>query len=245
MGEMPMPNDGMTSMVWMRMPGQSWPGFAAAFLGMWMTMMVPMMVPPFTVMLWRWRRVATRTGATGLGSASVMVAAGYFAVWSAIGAAMLPIVLAVSGIIEGTAETIVVAGAIALIVAASSLSARKPRRAARRAASPRDATAWRQGVSLGVSCARSCGPLMLLTLIAGGMDWRLMGAVAVVITLERLIGRPVVLDSAQLAGPLDSRDRRSQFVEPLHRANRSDYGVRRLAAAAIHDDRLIDRVVEA
>jgi hypothetical protein len=28
------------SMAWMRMPGQTWPGAAASFLGMWVVMMV-------------------------------------------------------------------------------------------------------------------------------------------------------------------------------------------------------------
>jgi hypothetical protein len=32
-------------MAWMRMPGQTWPGAAASFLGMWVVMMVAMMLP--------------------------------------------------------------------------------------------------------------------------------------------------------------------------------------------------------
>ena len=34
MGGMPMPGGWTMSMAWMRMPGQTWPGFAASFLGM-------------------------------------------------------------------------------------------------------------------------------------------------------------------------------------------------------------------
>ena len=34
MGEMPMPGGWTMSMAWMRMPGQTWPGAAASFLGM-------------------------------------------------------------------------------------------------------------------------------------------------------------------------------------------------------------------
>ena len=91
MGDMAMHAGGAMSM-WTRMPGQTWPGFAASFLGMWMTMMVPMMLPPFAVMLWRYRTAARRNGATRLGVASVMVALAYFAVWSAIGVALCPLV---------------------------------------------------------------------------------------------------------------------------------------------------------
>ncbi len=45
MGEMPMPGGWTMSMAWMRMPGQTWPGAAASFLGMWVVMMVAMMLP--------------------------------------------------------------------------------------------------------------------------------------------------------------------------------------------------------
>ena len=40
-----MPGGWTMSMVWMRMPGQTWPGAAASFLGMWVVMMVAMMLP--------------------------------------------------------------------------------------------------------------------------------------------------------------------------------------------------------
>ena len=33
------------AMAWTRMPGQTWPGAAASFLGMWVVMMVAMMLP--------------------------------------------------------------------------------------------------------------------------------------------------------------------------------------------------------
>jgi len=42
---MTMPGGWMMSMAWMRLPGQSWPGAAASFLGMWIVMMVAMMLP--------------------------------------------------------------------------------------------------------------------------------------------------------------------------------------------------------
>jgi predicted metal-binding membrane protein len=45
MGEMPMPGGWTMSMAWMRMPGQTWPGAAAAFLSMWVVMMAAMMLP--------------------------------------------------------------------------------------------------------------------------------------------------------------------------------------------------------
>ena len=56
MDEMSMPGGWAMSMTWMRMPGQTWPGAAASFLGMWVVMMVAMMLPSSVPMLWRYRR---------------------------------------------------------------------------------------------------------------------------------------------------------------------------------------------
>jgi len=58
MGEMPMPGGWTMSMAWMRMPGQTWPGAAASFLGMWIVMMVAMMLPSLVPMLCGDRSVA-------------------------------------------------------------------------------------------------------------------------------------------------------------------------------------------
>ena len=67
MGEMPMPGGWTMSMAWMRMPGQTWPGAAASFLGMWVVMMVAMMLPSLVPMLWRYRRPsAGQPDASGL-----------------------------------------------------------------------------------------------------------------------------------------------------------------------------------
>ncbi|HWS72596.1 MAG TPA: DUF2182 domain-containing protein, partial [Thermoanaerobaculia bacterium] len=62
MGEMPMPGGWTMSMTWMRMPGQTWPGAAASFLGMWVVMMVAMMLPSLVPMLQRYRESVGRTG---------------------------------------------------------------------------------------------------------------------------------------------------------------------------------------
>src|SRR5262249_30134326 len=64
MGEMPMPGGWTMSMAWMRMPGQTWLGAAASFLGMWVVMMVAMMLPSLAPMLWRYRQAVGRTGET-------------------------------------------------------------------------------------------------------------------------------------------------------------------------------------
>src|SRR5437763_17043530 len=94
MGGMPMPGGWTMSMAWMRMPGQTWPGAAASFLGMWVVMMVAMMLPSLVPMLWRYRQAVTRTGDTRLAWLTALVGAGYFFVWTAFGVAAFPLGIA-------------------------------------------------------------------------------------------------------------------------------------------------------
>src|SRR5450432_4090 len=54
-GGMPMPGGWTMSMTWMMMPGQTWLGAIASFLGMWLVMMVAMMLPSLAPMLSRYR----------------------------------------------------------------------------------------------------------------------------------------------------------------------------------------------
>jgi predicted metal-binding membrane protein len=110
-GEMPMPGGGAMSMMWMRMPGQTWPGAATSFLCMWVVMMVAMMLPVLMPMLWRYRQVVARTGDSRAGSARAhsgwtggawaggahiagliaLVGGGYFFVWTLFGMAVFPL----------------------------------------------------------------------------------------------------------------------------------------------------------
>jgi predicted metal-binding membrane protein len=78
MGEMPMPGGWTMAMAWMRMPGQTWPGAAASFLGMWVVMMGAMMRPSVVPMLRRYRQAVGRTGETRLGRLMALVGVGYF-----------------------------------------------------------------------------------------------------------------------------------------------------------------------
>src|SRR5687767_15963162 len=85
MGGMPMPGGWTMSMAWMRMPGQSWPGAAASFLGMWVVMMVAMMLPSLVPMLGRYRLAVGSPGETRLGRLTTLVGVGYFTVWTVFG----------------------------------------------------------------------------------------------------------------------------------------------------------------
>src|SRR5687767_8963513 len=91
MGGMPMPGGWTMSMAWIRMPGQTWPGAAASFLGVWVVMMMAMMLPSLVPMLLRYRQAVGRTGETRLGRLTALVGVGYFFVWTVFGMAAFPL----------------------------------------------------------------------------------------------------------------------------------------------------------
>src|SRR6266576_5743767 len=70
--EMEMPGGWKMSMMWMRMPGQTWFASATNFLLMWLAMMIAMMLPSALPTFLKTRRAA---------AALSLMAIGYFAVW--------------------------------------------------------------------------------------------------------------------------------------------------------------------
>ena len=78
--------------------GQTWPGAAASFLGMWVVMMVAMMLPSLVPMLWRYRQAVGGTGETRLGRLTALVGVGYFFVWTVFGMAAFPLGVALAAI---------------------------------------------------------------------------------------------------------------------------------------------------
>src|SRR5215813_275746 len=96
MGEMPMPGGWTMSMAWMRMPGQTWPGIAASFLGMWVVMMVAMMLPSLVPMLRRYRQAADGPGEAQVNRLTLIVGIGYFCAWTMFGIATFPLGVALA-----------------------------------------------------------------------------------------------------------------------------------------------------
>jgi len=198
MGGMPMPGGWTLSMAWMRMPGQTWLGAAASFLGMWLVMMAAMMLPSLAPMLWRYRQAVAAAGGTRLGQPTALVAAGYFTVWSLLGIAAFPLGVALVALemrLPALARTVpVIAGLVVLLGGALQLTAWKARQLARCREAPgccqplpADAgTAWRHGLRLGLHCSYCCAGPTAILLALGVMDLRVMAAVTAAITLERL-----------------------------------------------------------
>jgi predicted metal-binding membrane protein len=198
MGGMPMPGGWTMSMAWMRMPGQTWPGAAAVFLGMWVVMMVAMMLPALTPMLWNYRQAVRRTGETRLGRLIAIAGVGYFAVWTGFGLAVYPLGVALAELEMQqpllSRAVPFAAGGVVVIAGLVQLTAWKARHldCCREAPGPgrtlrADAgTAWRHGLYLGFHCIRCCSGLMAILLVLGVMDLRAMAVVAAAITAERL-----------------------------------------------------------
>jgi predicted metal-binding membrane protein len=198
MSEMPMPGGWTMSMAWMRMPGQTWPGAAASFLGMWVVMMVAMMLPSLVPMLSRYRDAVDRRGDVRLGRLTAIVAMGYFLVWAVVGMAAYPLGVALASV-EMQRPALaraapVVVGVVVLIAGSLQLTPWKARHLAccreapaRGRTLPADAaTAWRHGLRLGRHCAACCAGLTAILLVLGVMDLRAMALVAAAIAVERL-----------------------------------------------------------
>jgi predicted metal-binding membrane protein len=200
MAAMPMPGGWTMSMSWMRMPGQTWPGAAASFLGMWVVMMVAMMLPALVPMLRRYRAAVggAGVGPSRLGGLTVVVGIGYFLVWTLLGMAAFPVGVGLAALEmqqPGLARAVPYAvGAVVLLAGLLQLTAWKARRLAccREVPGcgrtlPADAgTAWRHGLRLGVHCSSCCAGLMAILLVLGVMDLRAMLVVAAAITVERV-----------------------------------------------------------
>jgi predicted metal-binding membrane protein len=193
MGEMPMPGGWSMSMAWMRMPGQTWAGAAAAFLGMWIVMMMAMMLPSLVPMLRRYRQAVA--GTARVGRLTALMGFGYFVVWTLfglgaflVGVALAPIEMQQPALARAVPIAV---GVVVLIGGAVQLTQWKAHRLAicREAPArlPADArTAWRRGLRLGLECSYCCSGLTAILLVIGVMDLRAMAVVTAAITAERL-----------------------------------------------------------
>jgi hypothetical protein len=67
-------------------------------MGMWVVMMVPMMLPSLTPMLWRYRQAVSGMSTTRLNRLTALVGLGYFCVWTVLGLAVFPLGVALAAI---------------------------------------------------------------------------------------------------------------------------------------------------
>ena len=197
MGGMPMPGDWTMSMAWMRMPGQTWPGAALVFLGMWIVMMVAMMLPSLAPMLWRYYLALAATGAAPAGRLTVHVGASYFSLWAVLGLAAFSVGASLAEIEmahPAVARLVPIAtGVVVLLAGAFQFSTCKMRWLSRCQSSRAHdygsinvPGAWRYGLQLGLRCSVCCAGLTAILLVMGVMDLRVMTVVTAAVTAERL-----------------------------------------------------------
>lgn len=206
MGGMTMPGGWTMTMTWMRMPGQTWTGAAASFLGMWMVMMIAMMLPSLIPMLMRYRQAVAATSATAvtstvasprLGLLTAIAGSAYFFVWALFGMAVYPLGIAFAEIAmqqPAVSRAVPVAAGAAILTAGllqfTTWKARYLERCRQtpvpgRAMRADAVTAWRHGLRLGLHCTYACAGPMVILLVLGVMDLRVMAVVTAAITLER------------------------------------------------------------
>jgi predicted metal-binding membrane protein len=198
MDGMPMPGGWTMSMTWMRMPGQTWAGAAASFLGMWVVMMAAMMLPSLVPMLRRYRDAVAPEAAPRLGRLTALAGAGYLLTWAVYGLLLYPVGVALAAI-EMSQPAVsralpAAAGVIVLIAGLLQLTAWKSRCLGTCRETPGcgvllradAATAWRHGVRLAFHCGRCCGNLIAVLLVLGVMDVAAMAAVTAAINAERI-----------------------------------------------------------
>jgi len=212
MHAMPMPGGWTMSMMWMRMPGQTWLGAAVAFLGMWLVMMVAMMLPSLMPMLWRYRRAAATKSRLNLGALTAVAGTAYFMVWILFGAVVfvLGVMLARIAMDFPLLARVVPAaiGATVLIAGALQFTAWKAHHLACclgmgeccDAPTADVRTAWQHGWRLGLHCVNCCFGLTAVLLVIGMMDLRAMAVVTAAISVERLA--PGGVRSARVVGAI-------------------------------------------
>lgn len=198
MGGMPMPGNWTMSMTWMPMGGQSWPGLAASFLGMWLVMMVAMMLPSLMPILWRYRDLVDRADHLPPNQIVMLIGAGYFVVWTAFGAIVFALgagfaALAIQQSV--VARTVPVATGVVVVIAGGfQFTAWKARLLACCRELPvrvpglsmSAGNAWRYGLRRGLHCSYCCAGLTAVLVVNGVMDLGVMVAVTAAITVERL-----------------------------------------------------------
>jgi predicted metal-binding membrane protein len=168
------------------------------FIGMWVVMMVAMMLPSVVPMLWRYHEAVGRTRDARPGWLTALAGAGYFFVWTVFGLVAFPLGAALTTIVmrqPALSRAVPLAiGIVVLMAGATQFTTWKARQLAccRDASgisitSPVDAGgALYHGVRLGLQCGPCCTNIMVILLVTGMMDLRVMAVVTVAITIERL-----------------------------------------------------------
>ena len=185
-------------MAWMRMPGQTWLDAARSFIAMWTVMMIAMMSPSLVAMLHRYRLALGGASVARAGRLMATVSAGYFLVWTLLGAIVFPLGAAtVAAAMGSTTLARAVPTAVAVVVLLAGVFQlgewkahllgcwREPHQRGD-ARAENSISGLRHGVRLGLDCCYCCAGLTACALVLGVMDLRVMAAVTLAATAERV-----------------------------------------------------------
>lgn len=194
-GDMKMPGGWTMSMMWMRMPGNTWMESFASFMLMWMAMMIAMMMPAALAMFLKIKKRWSFLCYTALGYFIVWILAGipvYFLGMQLAAASMqseslsnaVPLLFGITLILAGLYQftplkmTTLLHCRSAYGCAISCLQ---------------NNTGFLLGSKQGISCCICSAALMMVQLILGIMNPLIMIIVAIAITLEKLLPRPDII----------------------------------------------------
>jgi predicted metal-binding membrane protein len=198
--EMEMPGGWTMSMMWTRMPSQTWLASAMDFQLMWLAMMVAMMLPSALPMFLNSKRAPVSLS---------MMATGYFAVWlaSGVGVYMLGVAFGAAAMRWESFSCIVPALFGAALIAAGAFQFTRWKMTGLRGcrsrfgcltACPERETNFRLGCKQGAACCLCCaGPTMILVVL-GMMNPLVIVGVSIVIAAEEILPRPEI--TARLVG---------------------------------------------
>jgi len=200
----------MESMSGMSMPGQTWLGSAASFMGIWIVMMLAMMLPSLVPELLRYRAFARSEAGPQLAPLTVLAGAGYFVVWAGfeLAAYVLGLLWSAASMqwMDLTNTEPAATGLIMLLAGIYQLMGWKAHQLdccrenpdSGQLPTPDSRAAWTYGLRLGWHCVLCCLGFMAILLITGMMNLASMAIIAVAITVERLAPRPQLI--ARTAG---------------------------------------------
>jgi predicted metal-binding membrane protein len=194
-GGMGMSGGWTMSMMWMRMPGQTWSASALSFLLMWLAMMLAMMLPSALPTFLKTRRQW---------ASLCYLASGYFAIWLAAGVGVYALGVAFMTV---AMQSNLISRAVPWLSGASLIAAgafqftrwkmirllrcRSPFGCA--ASCPQNETSFRLGCKQGVACCLCCTAPMAIQLALGIMNPLVMMGVATIIAAEKLLPRPALV----------------------------------------------------
>jgi predicted metal-binding membrane protein len=193
--EMEMPGGWTMSMMWMRMPGQTWAASAISFLLMWLAMMVAMMLPSALPTFLNTKRAPA--------SLTVM-AIGYFAIWLALGMGIyaigVPMAAAAMRWEDFSRAVPVLSGASMVAAGVIQFTRWKTAGLLRcrssfgcNSACPERETNFRLGCKQGVACCVCCAAPTMILVVLGMMNPLVIVGVAVIIATEKLLRRSEIV----------------------------------------------------